>query len=249
MEVLKVENLSKHFGGVRAVDDVTFKVESGERIFIIGPNGAGKTTLLNLLNGQLSATKGNIYFFGQVLTHMPTHKRAHLGQARSYQISNLFPRLTTFESVRLAIQGNRKFRYQMFRPITAYSELPDKVDELLERGGLLGRRDEEVRNLSHGEQRRLEIALSLASAPKLLLLDEPTAGLTTGESQEVVQVIHGLSKDITVMVVAHDMDLVFGVAERIIVLHLGRYLCDGTCEEIRTNPMVREIYLSSEEVN
>lgn len=246
MEILKTDNLSKHFGGIKAVNNVSFSVKKGERLAIIGPNGAGKTTLFNLLNGQYQVTSGKVYLLGRDITRMPTYKRANLGMSRSYQTTTLFPKLTVFENVRLAIQGNKKFRYQMFHPVTAYKEMPVKAEELLQTVGLPDRKDTEVESLSHGEQRRLEIALSLASDPKLLLLDEPSAGLTTAESAEIVKVLRDLKEDITVIIIGHDMDLVFGVAERIIVLCLGEYMCDGTCEETRNNPKVKEIYLGTE---
>ncbi|MBU2608055.1 MAG: ATP-binding cassette domain-containing protein, partial [Chloroflexi bacterium] len=178
MEALRVKGLSKNFGGVQALRDVTFGVEVGERLVIIGPNGAGKTTLFNVLNGQLAATNGRIYFYGKDITSLPTHRRAHLGQSRSFQITSLFPPLTVLENCLLALQGTQPSRFQMFRSITAYKHLFTKAQQMLEVVDLWEKREEPVKNISHGEQRRLEIAISLASQPKLLLLDEPSAGLT-----------------------------------------------------------------------
>ena len=247
MEALKIEGLSKNFGGVQALKDVSFTVEAGERLAIIGPNGAGKTTLFNLLNGQEKATAGRIYFFEQEITTMPTHRRAHLGQGRSFQLTSLFPNLTVLDNVLLAVQGTKPSRYQLFRPITAYKHLFAKAQELLTAMALWERRNDPVKALGYGEQRRLEIALSLASEPKLLLLDEPSSGLTPAECADMITMIRNLGTDITVVVVAHDMDLVFGLAERIMVLHYGQVMADGTPEEIQADSRVKEIYLGVEE--
>ncbi len=247
MEALRIEELSKNFGGVQALKGVSFTVEAGERLAIIGPNGAGKTTLFNLLNGQEKLTAGRIYFFGQEITTMPTHSRVHLGQGRCFQLTSLFPKLTVLDNTLLAIQGTKPSRFQLFRSVTAYKHLFTKAQELLEAMDLWEKRDELVRTLGYGEQRRLEIALSLASEPKLLLLDEPSSGLTTAESADIVTMIRNLGTEVTVVVVAHDMDLVFGLADRIMVFHYGEVIADGTPEEIQTNPRVKEIYMGVEE--
>jgi len=247
MEALRVEHLSKSFGGVQALQDVSFTVEAGEKLAVIGPNGAGKTTLLNILNGQLPATTGRIYLFGHDITHMPTRSRAHLGQARSFQLTSLFPSLTVLENTLLAIQGTKPSRFQMFRPITTYKQLFDKAEKLLSSMALWEKRDELVQAISYGEQRKMEIALSLASEPKLVLLDEPSTGLIATESSDLTSMIRNLGQDITALVVAHDMDLVFGLAERIMVLHYGQIIADGTPEEIRADPRVKEIYMGAEE--
>jgi len=247
MEALRVEGLSKNFGGLQALKNVSFNVQAGERLAIIGPNGAGKTTLFNLLNGQESATAGRIYFFGQEITPLPTHRRAHLGQGRCFQLTSLFLNISVLDNTLLAIQGTKPSRYQLFRPVTAYKHLFTKAKELLGAMALWERRDDIVRALGYGEQRRLEIALSLASEPKLLLLDEPSSGLTPAESADIVTMIRNLGADITVVVVAHDMDLIFGLAERIIVLHYGEIIADGTPEEIQADSRVKEIYMGIEE--
>jgi len=247
MEALRVEHLSKNFGGVQALQDVSFSVEAGGKLAIIGPNGAGKTTLFNVLNGQLSATAGRIHLFGQEITTMATHRRAHLGQARSFQLTSLFPNLTVLDNTLLAIQGTKPSRFQMFRPITAYKPLFVKAEELLESMALWEKRDDPVQAISYGEQRKMEIALSLASEPRLLLLDEPSSGLTAAESADVTDMIRNLGPDITVLVVAHDMDLVFGLADRIMVLHYGQIIAEGTPEEIQADSKVKEIYMGTEE--
>ena len=247
MEALRVKDLSKDFGGVRAVRHVSFSVEAGEHLVIIGPNGAGKTTLFNLLDGQLPPTTGRVYLFGQEITHKAAHHRAHLGIARSFQLTTLFLNLTVLENVLLALQGTRPSRFQMFRSATAYEHLYNQAKALLDSMDLWEKKDDSVNAISYGEQRKLEIALSLALEPKLLLLDEPSTGLTTAESADITDMIRNLGRDITVILVAHDMDLVFGVAERIIVLHYGEIIAEGTSEQISTDPRVREIYMGSEE--
>jgi branched-chain amino acid transport system ATP-binding protein len=247
MEALKVEDLTRDFGGVRAVRHISFSVETGEHLAIIGPNGAGKTTLFNLLSGQLSPSAGRVYLFGQDITNLGAHARAHLGIARSFQVTSLFFNLTVIENILLALQGTRPSRFQMFRAATSYGHLYTKAKELLDSMDLWGKKDDPVHSISYGEQRKLEIALSLASEPKLLLLDEPSTGLTTAESADITSRIRSLGKAITVILVAHDMDLVFGVAERILVLHYGEIIAEGTSEQISTNPKVKEIYMGTEE--
>jgi branched-chain amino acid transport system ATP-binding protein len=247
MDALVVKNLSKDFGGVTAVKDVSFKVEEGEHIAIIGPNGAGKTTLFNLLSGQLPATSGQVFFFGQEVTHLPAHARIHLGMARSFQIASLFLSLTVLHNTRLALQGIRPSRFQMFNPAVGYKNIHSQAEELLKSMDLWDKRDVPVRGLAYGEQRKLEIALSLAANPKLILLDEPSCGLTSSESADITSRIRALGKKITVVLVAHDMDLVFGVAQRIVVLHYGELLIDGACDMVRTHPKVKEIYMGAEE--
>ena len=247
MEVLRVENLNKEFGGIHATRNVSFKVEKGEHLAIIGPNGAGKTTLFNLLGGQLTPTSGKILFYGEDITHLPAHKRTHLGIARSFQIVSLFSNMTVLENVQLALQGTRSSRFQIYKPVTRYQYLFTKAEELLSSMELWTKRDEPVHSISYGEQRKLEITLSLASDIKLLLLDEPSCGLTATESADITNRIYKLSKEITVILVGHDMDLVFGVAQRIIVLHYGEIIMEGTCDEVKASNKVKEIYMGFEE--
>jgi branched-chain amino acid transport system ATP-binding protein len=247
MEALRVEGLSKDFGGVHALRDVSFSVKAGERLVIIGPNGAGKTTLFNLINGQLRPTSGRIYFFGQDITTVATHRRAHLGQGRSFQTISLFLNITVIDNTLIALHGSERSRFQMFRTTASYKHLLARAQEMLTAAALWQKKGELVKNISYGEQRRLEIVLTLASKPKLLLLDEPSSGLTSVESVDMTGVIHELGRDITVLMVAHDIDLVFGVAERIIVLHYGQVIADGTPEEIQADPRVKEIYMGIKE--
>ncbi len=246
MEILRVESLSKDFGGVHALSDVSFSVEAGERLAIIGPNGAGKTTLFNLINGHLLPTSGKIYFGGRDITNKRANSRAHLGQGRSFQLTSLFLNLSVLDNTLITLHGMRRSRFQMFRAITGYPDLLAKAQETLSRIDLWERRDELVKNLSYGEQRRLEVALTLALEPKLLLLDEPSCGLTSAESAEIAESIRKLGRNVTVLLVAHDMDFVFGIADRIMVLHYGKVIADGKPEDIRADPRVKEIYMGIE---
>jgi branched-chain amino acid transport system ATP-binding protein len=247
MEALRVEGLSKQFGGIYAVNGVSFSIRVGERLAIIGPNGAGKTTLFNLINGQLKPTAGRIYFFEQDITDLPTHRRAHLGQARAFQLISLLLNLSVVENTLLTLCGTTRLRFRMFRSFNSYGDVWDKAGKTLRGLDLWEKKDELVKNLGYGEQRRLEIGLGLALEPKLLLLDEPSAGLSMEECSEVIDIIKNLAAEETVVIVDHDMDLVFGVAERIMVLHYGQIIVHGPPEEIQADPRVREIYLGIEE--
>ena len=249
MEALRLEAVSKEFGGIRALADLSLTVERGQRLGVIGPNGAGKTTLFNVLNGQLLPSRGRVFLFGQDITTMAIDRRAHLGLGRSFQVTSLFSNLTVVRNTLLALNGTHSRRFQMVRSMTAYGEVSDAAEAVLRAWRLWERKDELARNLSYGEQRRLEIALSMASEPRLLLLDEPSAGLTAAESADIIDKIAGLGSDITVILVAHDMDLVFGVAERIIVMHYGQIIADGTIDQIQADARVKEIYMGSGELD
>jgi branched-chain amino acid transport system ATP-binding protein len=245
MALLEVQDLSVHFGGLAAVKDVTFNIEQGERLAMIGPNGAGKTTLFNLLTGQLKPSGGKVVFKGKDITHLHVHARTQLGIARSFQITSLFPNETVRVNALIALQGTRSGRYRMFGVFNKDKVLRAAARELLESIDLWDKRDETVSALAYGEQRKLEMALSLASDPELLLLDEPSCGLTPTESADITSRIRDLGAKITVLMIAHDMDLVFGVAERIILLHFGEITAEGTRDEIRANQMVKDIYMGS----
>ena len=243
--VLELRALSKSFGGLRAVRDVTLKIMPGERQAIIGPNGAGKTTLFNLITGIFPATSGQVVLFGQDVTKWPSHRRTALGMARTFQITSLFPKLTVLDNVLLAIQGLRRSKFVMWRFLSSYRDIYDKAYGLLERARFLDRKDTEVRYLSHGEQRQLEIILGLASDPKILLLDEPAAGLSSGESSEMIQFLAHLDRNLAILLIEHDMDVVFDVAEHISVLHFGEVLETGAAEQIRRSEKVQKIYLGT----
>jgi branched-chain amino acid transport system ATP-binding protein len=247
VSLLKTEDLSIHFGAVKAVDMVSFEVNNDERIAIIGPNGAGKTTLFNLINGQLVPTSGKIHFLDQNITRMPVHKRAQLGMMRSFQLVSLFLELSVMENAMLSLYGNTNYKKKLFRSLYSCSEIVGKAEQALKTVNLWEKKDVLVKNISYGEQRKLEIGLSIAYQPKLLMLDEPSNGLTKQESNEVADMINALDKNMGVLMVAHDMDFVFKVAKRIMVLYFGTLIADGTPEEIRNDPKVRECYMGLKE--
>jgi branched-chain amino acid transport system ATP-binding protein len=243
--VLELRDLCKSFGGLSAVRDVNLVVLPGERAAIIGPNGAGKTTLFNVVTGMLSATAGQVLLFGRDVTDWPSRRRTAFGMARTFQITSLFPRLTVLDNVLLAINGLRRTKYVMWRPLSSYRDAYDKAHELLRQAGFLDRRNVEVRHLSHGEQRQLEIVLGLASDPKILLLDEPAAGLSSGESREMTRFLMQLDPGLAILLIEHDMDVVFDVADRISVLHFGEVLETGCADQIRVSEKVQAVYLGA----
>jgi branched-chain amino acid transport system ATP-binding protein len=246
MEALRVEKLSKSFGRLQAVNNVSFAVTSGERLAVIGPNGAGKTTLFNLIAGEFRPSSGKVYFFGRDITGVPQHHRSHMGLARTYQINSLFLKLSVLDNVELAVQSQQRLRYQMVRSATAYHNVFDRAKALLEQIGLWQKRDALVQDIGYGEQRQIEIALALACNPRVLLMDEPTAGLSAAETEAVINMVRNLSEDITVVIVSHDMDVIFQVADKISVLCFGELIASGNPAEIRADPQVQSIYLGSE---
>jgi branched-chain amino acid transport system ATP-binding protein len=243
---LVLENLSKDFGGLRAVDGVSLTIEPGARHVLMGPNGAGKTTLFNVISGVYPASEGRILYFEKDVTGLPSYRRAALGIARTYQITNLFPKLTVLENILMACQALERTKFVMFRPLSSYRRLMERCNDLLKEFDLWDKRNELVKNLSHGDQRQIEVALALAEQPRLLLLDEPAAGLSSAETHGLTLLLKKLDPNITILLIEHDMDVAFEFAERITVLHQGRSLTEGTKEEIRSNPMVQEIYLGAE---
>jgi branched-chain amino acid transport system ATP-binding protein len=240
---LRLENVSRDFGGLRAVGNVSLAIAAGERHVLIGPNGAGKTTLFHLISGDLRATEGKIVLFGHDVTGLPPHRRAARGIARTFQITNLFPNLTVMENVLLACEALEPRKFSMLRPLSSCTDLKERAANLLQQFGLWELRGECAKNISYGDQRKVEVALSVAGRPRLLLLDEPMAGLSTGESESMQRLLHGLDPAITVLLIEHDMDMAFAFAERITVLYQGRVLTSGPKEEVRANPGVQEIYL------
>jgi len=242
---LELRDLCKSFGGLQATRDVSLRVMPGDRKAIIGPNGAGKTTLFNLITGIYPVSSGKVLLFGQDVTSWPSHRRTALGMARTFQVTSLFPKLSVLDNVLLAIEGLRPTKFVMWRFMSSYDDVYAKAHGLLDQVGFLDRKDVEVRNLSHGEQRQLEIVLGLASDPKILLLDEPAAGLSTGESSEMAKFLMKLDPNLAILLIEHDMDVVFDVAEQISVLHFGEILESGTPQQIHDSVRVQEIYLGT----
>jgi branched-chain amino acid transport system ATP-binding protein len=242
---LALRQLSKHFGGLQAVNDIVLELHPGDRMGILGPNGAGKTTLFHLITGVLPPSSGQILLFGQDVTRWPPYRRTALGMARTFQITTLLPRLTVLDNVLLAVQGRRRMKFVMWRPLLSYRDVYEKARRLLEGVGFWDRRQIEVRHLSHGEQRQLEIVLALGSDPQLLLLDEPAAGLSTGESQEMAGFLRRLDPHLAILMIEHDLDVAFAVVDSITVLHYGEIVEAGSVDQIRASSRVREIYLGS----
>jgi branched-chain amino acid transport system ATP-binding protein len=210
---------------------------------IIGPNGAGKTTLFNIITGEISPSSGKVYLFSKDVTKMQCHRRTYLGLGRTFQIVDLFPDFTVMENTLLALQAHETSCFHMIRPLASYRNIYDKGRALLERFSLWEKRDFPIRSLSHGEMRHVELILGLAMEPRILLLDEPTAGLTSSESERLANLIQNLDRNITLVMIEHDMKVAFALAERMIVLHNGEILADGDPEEIRANSRVKEVYL------
>jgi branched-chain amino acid transport system ATP-binding protein len=244
--VLELRQLCKSFGGLQATREVNLRIMPGDRQAIIGPNGAGKTTLFNLITGIYPVTSGQVLLYGKDVTKWQSHQRTAMGMARTFQVTHLFPGLTVLDNVLLAIKGLRRTKFVMWRFLSSYKEVYDKAFHLLEQAGFLDRKDTEVRNLSHGEQRQLEIVLGLASDPKILLLDEPAAGLSSGESADMAKFLQKLDPKLAILLIEHDMEIVFDVASQISVLHFGQILETGTPQQIHSSPKVQEIYLGTD---
>jgi branched-chain amino acid transport system ATP-binding protein len=244
--LLGVEGLVKRFGGLVATDHVSLEVQRGEVHALIGPNGAGKTTLIAQLSGSLASDAGQLRFDGTDVTALPQHDRVRLGLARSYQITSIFNRFSVRDNVALAVQARSGSSMSFWRPLAGERVLFTEADAVLARVGLAERADVLAGNLAHGEQRQLEVGLALATQPKLLLLDEPMAGMGPEESARMMDLIERLRRDITVLLVEHDMDAVFRLADRISVLVNGRIIATGVPDEIRVNPEVKKAYLGDE---
>lgn len=245
LNLLETKELTKSFGGLIAVNNVNFQVEKGELRAIIGPNGAGKTTFFNVIAGKLPPTKGEIWFKGENITHLPPYVITKRGIGRSYQITNIFPKLAVFENVRLAAQA-MEVTFNFWKDVKFLDRVNQKVMGILEKLKLIDLKDVRAANLPHGLQRHLEIGIALASEPELLLLDEPTAGMTEEETHRMMELIEEISKALTIILVEHDMKFVMSVSKEITVLHEGRVLAEGAPEEIRNNEEVQRIYLGKQ---
>ena len=245
--LLIVEGLTKRFGGVVASDNVRLDVARGELHAIIGPNGAGKTTLIGQLAGEIAPNTGSVQFDGRDITALPVPDRSLLGLARSFQITSLFPHFTALENVALAVQAHAGHSFRFWRPAREESVLREPAGAALERVGLSHRADTLCASMSHGEHRQLELAMALATGPRMLLLDEPMAGLGPDESARMVKTLRQLKGELTILLIEHDMEAVFALADRITVLVYGRTIASGTPTEIRANAEVRRAYLGEQE--
>jgi len=246
--LLQIRGLTKKFGGVLASDGISLDVPAGELHAIIGPNGAGKSTLIGQLAGEIDPDAGRIFFNGRDITHMPTHRRNALGLARSFQVTSLFLDFTVLDNVALAVQAHAGHSFRFWAPARSEPKLRQPARAALARVGLESRADVVCANLSHGEHRQLEIAMALAGAPRMFLLDEPMAGMGPDESARMIALLRDLKREQTILLIEHDMDAVFRLADRITVLVDGRVIASGAPDDIRADAAVRQAYLGSHEV-
>ncbi len=243
MTALAVTSLSKSFGGLRVTTDVNLRVEPGERRLIIGPNGAGKTTLFNLITGEIAPDAGEVKLFDRDITRLPSRRRAHLGMARTYQIITLFPRDSIQRNVTLALLGLSPLRWNPFNTLDRQHHLLAQARAALARVGLEHMAERSLAETSYGEKRRVEIAMALAQSPRVLLLDEPFAGLSIDERRDVRELLKSIPRDVTVIMIEHDMDTALDLADRITLLHFGEVVVQGTRAEVVADPRTREVYL------
>lgn len=241
--MLKLNGITKIFGGLTALEDVSFSVADGSITGVIGPNGAGKTTLFNIISGQIRASSGEIWLFGQNVSRMPSYRRAALGLARTFQITSLFPRLTVRENMTIAVQALQPYRYAFHKRVAGLADLNRRTRDLLERWSLWDHAEDQVRNLSYGIQRQLEIVMALAGAPKLLMLDEPTAGLSAMETHLAADIIMKLDRSITILLIEHDLPTAFRLADSVTAMDQGRIVAEGTPAEIRKEASINRIYM------
>ena len=237
-----IDSLAKVFGGLRAVDGVSLEVALGERRALIGPNGAGKTTLFHCITGTMQPSSGSVRLFGNDITYLPEHKRTKLGMGRTFQITNVFTDLSLAENLALAIVGTDQRKWVWNRPLSAFPAVREQALQGLEAVGLMERADDPVKLLSYGERRQLELALALNTHPKVLFLDEPCAGLSPSERQRIFKMIRALPREITLVMIEHDMDVALGLADRVTVMNRGRVMAEGTPDEVQSNPEVRDVY-------
>ncbi|WP_066067871.1 ABC transporter ATP-binding protein [Neobacillus soli] len=247
--ILSLKGLSKHFGGIKVIEDVTLEVTAGERVGLIGPNGAGKSTLFNMIAGDLEPSGGSISYFADMINRWPNYKRTEQGIVRTFQKNNLMLGLTVKENLLLVLQRIDKKHTQWWKTANKknYPSLYEKVEKLLYEWGLQEYSQTKVQDLSYGVQRQIEIIMAIAGNPKLLLLDEPTAGMSQLETDQIISLINKLPSEVTIMMIEHDIEVLFGNMDRVIVLHAGTLIADGSPEEVRVNPDVKEIYMGKEE--
>ena len=248
MNVLETKALFHDFSGLKVLFDVNLEVSEGERHAIIGPNGAGKTTLFNVITGTYQPSEGDVFFKGRKVTGFKPYKMVRRGMGRSFQITSTFSRLTAFQNIRMGILSKRDIRFNMLRMLDKMQDVTAETEEVLKRINLDGERDIPASQLSYGKSRSLEISMALATDPDLVMLDEPTAGMSVDETHTAVELIRRLTEGKTMVIIEHDMDVVFSLADRITVLHLGTILASGPPEEIRDNQAVKDAYLGEMEV-
>ncbi len=242
MSLLKLDGLDKSFKALHVLKDISLEVQPGQRYVIIGPNGAGKTTLFNCITGSLPIDAGVITFDEKRVSGLPAHTRVSLGMSRTFQKNNLFNKLTVEENLHLAITACKPYRFQVWKPLLGHTDLLQDTEELLKQWNLWERRKRKVNELSYGEQRLLEVMLALASKPRILLLDEPTSGMSPAETTQTARLIQNMPRSITLLVIEHDMEVVFSIADYITVLHHGEVFLSGPPEKVRGDERVREIY-------
>jgi len=240
--LLETRKLSKNFGGLQVLNNLDISLPEGQLTSIIGPNGAGKTTLFNVISGRFPPSSGQVFFTGKDISGLKPHGISQMGLVRSFQITNVFTFLTVHENVRLACQSRLAQKVSLVKPAASFG-LEERTRDILARIGLLPRQDKLAGELSHGDQRHLEIGMTLATNPKLLLLDEPTSGMSPAETVETMDLIQEISKSVTLLLIEHDMNLVMNISKKIIVLDYGEKIAEGSPEEIETNPEVRRVYL------
>jgi branched-chain amino acid transport system ATP-binding protein len=241
--VLRLEGVSRRFGGLVAVDGVTLTLGPRRRLAVIGPNGAGKTTLFRLIAGDVPPSQGRIFLFGREVTRLPAHRRARLGLSRTFQVSNLFAGLSVLDNVRLAAQAGQPGHWRRLGPVRPGDRVGLAAMEALERAGITARAGDRVAELSHGEQRQLEVALALATSPKLLLLDEPAAGLSAGERSRLRELLGSLPDGLPLLLIEHDMTLALSLADEVLCLHNGRPIALGPPDRVRGDPTVQAVYM------
>lgn len=248
MSILETKGMSHDFEGLWALRNVDLQVEQGERHAIIGPNGAGKTTLFNVITGTYVPSRGKIFFKGEDVTKAKPHEMVRMGMGRSFQITSTFSRLTAFENIRMAVLGKRGVRFNLFQQVDKMQSITEETDAILKRINLHGERDIPSSALSYGKSRSLEISMALATDPEIVMLDEPTAGMSRDETHTAVELVRRLTEGKTTVIIEHDMDVVFSLADRITVLHHGEILAVGTPREIGKNQEVKDAYLGEMEV-
>ncbi|MCF8104472.1 MAG: ABC transporter ATP-binding protein [Desulfohalobiaceae bacterium] len=244
--ILKVENVKKNFSEVQVLQDINIEVIEGNKHAVIGPNGAGKTTLFNIISGMFPPSGGEIYFKGQPITRLSPYKNNRLGISRSFQITNIFHRMTVFENIRTAIFSKKRILFNFFKPVSRYRDVNDEALEILSMINLDDKKDLLAGALSYGEQRSLEIGITLATDPDLIMLDEPTAGMSADESKDIVKMINKVSENKTLLIIEHDMDVIFSLADMISVIHYGHILASDLPDSIKKNEHVRSAYLGDQ---